>query len=173
MDRNYKDFVARMGSFDMDLDVSSTDELNHYGVLGMHWGKRKGIISNSNPLLRKKEKKVIVPSDDHVKKVEIRKKKMEEMSNAELKAVNERMQLEKTYKELSITQLSTGKRTAKRILNNVGQQQTTNLLNAAVKGGLESAGKRAVAKAAANVAAEEAAKAILKTGLKTFATAMI
>ena len=41
--KDYENFVARMGSFDMELTPTETDQdlLNHYGVKGMKWGVRK------------------------------------------------------------------------------------------------------------------------------------
>lgn len=49
--KDYENFVARMGSFDMELTPPETnkDILQHYGVKGMKWGVRRAI---------KKEKKV-------------------------------------------------------------------------------------------------------------------
>ena len=60
-----------------------TDELYHYGVLGMKWGQRKKRV----------------PSEDHVKSRELRKKKTSEMSTAELKKLNDRLTAENNYKE--------------------------------------------------------------------------
>lgn len=41
--KDYENFVARMGSFDMELTPPETDQdtLNHVGVKGMKWGVRK------------------------------------------------------------------------------------------------------------------------------------
>ena len=60
-----------------------TDELYHYGVKGMKWGARRAA------------------SSDSVAAKNIRKKKVKEMSNQELKTANERMNLEKNYKDMS------------------------------------------------------------------------
>lgn len=70
-------------------DSPMTDNLSHSGVKGMKWGVRK------NP---------IVPSSDHTNVRELRKKRVPELSNAQLKTINERMQLEVTYSNLKTQQ---------------------------------------------------------------------
>lgn len=60
-----------------------TDELYHWGIKGMKWGQRKKRV----------------PSEDHVKSRELRKKKTSEMSTAELKKLNDRLTAENNYKE--------------------------------------------------------------------------
>jgi hypothetical protein len=77
---------------------SVEDVLEHFGVLGMRWGKRrKQSGSRSDKLTTKRVKRSEV-SDDHREKQGLKKKRVSEMSNAELKKLNERMQLEKQYK---------------------------------------------------------------------------
>jgi hypothetical protein len=60
--------------------------LQHWGVLGMHWGKKK----STGPA-----------SGDHLIASKIKSKRMEEMSNEELRYLSNRLQLEKTYRELN------------------------------------------------------------------------
>ena len=57
-------------------------ELYHYGVPGMRWGHRKR-----------------VPSADSSEVKKIRKKSIDEMSNQELQKANNRLDLERRYKE--------------------------------------------------------------------------
>ena len=59
------------------------NELRHYGVLGMKWGKRKGRTTH----------------EDYARAHS--KKKVSEMSNEELKNRNNRLQAEQQYKNLT------------------------------------------------------------------------
>lgn len=61
------------------------NELMHYGVLGMKWGRRK------NRYISKDSKKL----------ANIRKKRINQMSNQELKDANYRLNMEKQYKDLT------------------------------------------------------------------------
>lgn len=73
-------------------------QLNHYGVLGMKWGKRKASTSSS---AKSKNKSTRSKSDDYKEAKSIRKKKPSQMSNSELRKVNERIRLESEYKRLT------------------------------------------------------------------------
>lgn len=57
--------------------------LAHYGVLGMKWGKRTRRVASS----------------DHTAVSSLKRKKVSELSNAEMQKVVSRKQLEKSYKE--------------------------------------------------------------------------
>lgn len=61
----------------------NNNELKHYGVLGMKWGRRKAQYNTS---------------DDHNRARELKKKHVSEMSNKELRELNDRQQLESNYK---------------------------------------------------------------------------
>ncbi len=69
--------------------MTDTKELTHYGVKGMKWG-----------VIRSKRSKQTNQSDDHKDSRVSRKKKTAAMSNAELKRLNERLQLERSNRDL-------------------------------------------------------------------------
>lgn len=73
-------------------NYNHSDELFHYGVLGMKWGVRKR-----------------TRSADSARVKQIRKKKIKEMSNQELKEVNNRLNLENQYKNLKRNPISAKK----------------------------------------------------------------
>ena len=77
--------------------------LAHYGVLGMKWGKRKSRT----------------PSADSAKVRDIRKKKIYEMSNQDLRDANNRLQLESQYKQLT-KRTSRGKKVAQSYIATAG-----------------------------------------------------
>ena len=71
--------------------MQDNNELYHYGVLGMRWGKRKSRMSQDA-----REAKAL------------KKKKVSEMSNAELRKLNERRNLERNYKNLNPSAIAKG-----------------------------------------------------------------
>jgi hypothetical protein len=79
-------------------------ELTHFGVMGMRWGRRKSSSSS-----------------DHLTVSRIKKKKVHEMSNEELKVLTSRMQLEKQYKDLKPKKTNMGKKVLEATLGNVGK----------------------------------------------------
>lgn len=100
-----------------------TDELAHYGVLGMKWGRRKAKLS------KVASKVTTVP-----------KKKASEMTDDELKKEISRLELEKKYADLSKSDVkstaSKGKEFVNDILSasgkNIGTQATTYLMGTIV-----------------------------------------
>ena len=91
-------------------------ELYHYGVLGMKWGVRRA-QRKSDRIDRKADRKNW--SDDTRAVAKIKAKKVSEMSNAELKKLNERNQLEVTRRELKQKQ-NRGQRAVKTFISTAG-----------------------------------------------------
>ena len=80
-------------------------ELYHYGVLGMKWGVRK----NNRKLERIKRKANRRGWDSDAENAAVtRTKSIKQMSNAELRKLNERTQLERTYSQLNPKSISKG-----------------------------------------------------------------
>lgn len=83
--------------------------LKHVGVMGMHWGRRSGGSSSR------------VSSADHLNAATIKKKKLHEMSNDELKTFANRMQLEKSYKDVNPSKVTKGKMHVTKTLETLGK----------------------------------------------------
>jgi len=97
-----------------------SNELAHYGILGMKWGRRKGNAkTSSSPKSRHHEDYLRAHTRESYKS----------MSTKRLKEVNDRLQAEKTYKELTTKQKKKGKNWVTNTLKNVGSQQLGNALN--------------------------------------------
>lgn len=70
--------------------------LKHYGVLGMKWGVRKDRYNRNSIVANKKQNS----SEDYKEARALERKKPSELSNQELKKLNERMNLESNYSRL-------------------------------------------------------------------------
>lgn len=79
--------------------INTNDFLEHHGVLGMKWGKRKASATQTQTQTAKSP-----PSEDHLEVSAIYKKKhdsgMKSLSNSELKKVQIRGNLESDYARL-------------------------------------------------------------------------
>lgn len=96
-------------------EYKHTDELYHYGVLGMKWGRRKSRSRIGKPTLRTRKPKIDKRSEDSKNVAQIRKKKVNQMTNQELKEVNKRLELETKYNELANKKI-TGQRAVSAII---------------------------------------------------------
>lgn len=100
------------------------NELYHYGILGMKWGIRR--FQNKDGSLtpkgksRKKSKKSDIPTHEDYSKVH-NKKSVKSMSDAELRARLNRLQMERNYNALVGDDVSKGKS----IVNGILKAATT------------------------------------------------
>lgn len=112
LDEDYKNFVERMGSFDMELDSSVDDVLAHFGVKGMKWGVRR---ARKTPITTRKKR-------DLRSKSEKRKDDLKKLSDVELRQKLNRMQMERQYAQLSSQSLNAGAITANVIMSKIGNK---------------------------------------------------
>lgn len=82
------------------------NELTHYGIKGMKWGVRR--YQNKDGSYTPAGRKRRNWSEDAITAREIKKKKVKQMSNAELKKLNERTRLEQEYSRLNPSTVKKG-----------------------------------------------------------------
>ena len=86
--------------------------LKHHGIKGMHWGIRRFQNPDGSLTSAGRRRRQDNWSDDAKSYSELKKKRINEMTNAELKKLNERKNLENQYKQLNPNQAQKAIKTA-------------------------------------------------------------
>ena len=92
-----------------------SDYISHFGTKGMKWGIRR--YQNRDGSLTPEGRKRYGRSEDSEKVRELRKKPVSAMSNQELETVIRRMNLERQYRDLKSSEVNSGKKKAKEVLD--------------------------------------------------------
>lgn len=85
---------------------SNQNKLYHHGVLGMKWGVRRSSSRGVGTTGRKIRKDT--RSEDAKSVAPLKKKKVHQLSNSEIRKVNERSQLEQQYSHLNPSKVKKG-----------------------------------------------------------------
>lgn len=105
--------------------------LAHHGVKGMKWGVRKD--RKGGGLFKRKRVDPETVSDDYRTSRALQKKHISQMSNRELQALNQRIQLEQQYANLT-KKRSKGKEIAMAVLTEVAKETAKGTVQALIKG---------------------------------------
>lgn len=109
---------AKHSATDDEID----DFLEHFGILGMKWGVRRERGSDGRIIEGSRG------SDDHQKARDLKKKGARNLSNSELKAYVERMNLEKQYSNLNKKEVSAGRKFVSDVLVTAGKTTLTSFV---------------------------------------------
>lgn len=132
--------------------------LNHAGIKGMRWGVRR--YQNSDGSLtdagRKRYNKK-QSSEDHIRAKALKKKKLRQLSNDELRELNTRMLLETQYKDLKKKNINSGRKFANEVMREAAKKTASSYVSDGMKKGIN-AGVKKAAEVGAKVAYKAAAK---------------
>lgn len=114
------------------------NELTHWGVKGQKWGVRR-YQNKDGSLTAAGKKRQKDWSDDAKEASNLKKKKLSQMSNSEIRKLNERLQLETNYKNLTKSKSfvkDIGKNSAKEVAKGIASKAITAAVSAAVVAGV-------------------------------------
>ena len=134
--------LKRQSGENWDYDTKPTvdtttpiNQLYHHGVLGMKWGVRKDRRTGTSKRPgnskgdKSTTKKTPVPkAEDFLESRRFKAKAVAGLNNAELKKLNERLNLEKQYKDLTKAERQKGKTFVSKALSSGLEQTTTTLV---------------------------------------------
>lgn len=124
--------------------MNDKDFLEHYGKLGMRWGKRGASQVLSKVGAKIKSEFSNKDSEDFKKAKTLKKKKLSRMSNAEIRSLNERMQLERQYKDLTKPAINPGKKFVSDVLSNSAKQTASTYVSKYMTKGVDVLLKKAM-----------------------------
>jgi len=116
-------------TYEQPFKIDTTTPINqlyHHGILGQKWGVRR--FQNKDGTRTpagKRRYKDSEKSEDHVKSRDFKSKAPDGLSNEELRKLNERLQLEDTYKRLTAEKLERSESFVKKAIKNGGEQALT------------------------------------------------
>lgn len=113
--------------------------LLHYGVKGMKWGVRKDRDRSALKARRERAREAMKSRNSRLRnytgsrrseaRTRYRKQDIDKMSNAELQAAVNRMNLERQYRTLTKVDIKIGQKESKRIMKKVSAVSTVALSN--------------------------------------------
>jgi len=155
------------------IDVTTPiDQLYHAGIPGMKWGIRR--FQNPDGTRTKFGKKRDLDSaskeensEDFKKSREKMGKPISKLNNAELKSLNERLQLEKQYKVLTKKEMSPGKKFIVDLLADQGKKELKEFVAKQLKEVKNKSGEK-VAEAVAEKTVKEGIKKATKESMENW-----
>ena len=129
--RSLRRSAGEEGSYENPSKIDTKtpiDQLYHHGILGQKWGIRRfqKLDGTRTPAGKKRDAtRANTKSEDHVKSRESKRKSPEGLSNEELRKLNERLQLEATYKNLTTAKVQKSESFVKKALRDGGGQALT------------------------------------------------
>ena len=111
-------------------------ELLHYGIPGMRWGYRKSV--NEINKARRQARADNPDEEEHEDyKRTVRAKSMKSMSTNEIQEMNNRIQAEKQYRDLTKREQSGFEKAAREVLGNVAKESAKRFITHYTEAGID------------------------------------
>lgn len=130
MIRELKRNSGERDTYENPFKIDTTTPINqlyHYGIIGQKWGVRRyqNKDGTRTPAGKKRDNQEPAKSEDHMNSRMSKSKAPSGLSNDELRKLNERLQLEETYKRLTTEKIQKSESWVKKALINASEQALT------------------------------------------------
>lgn len=138
--REMKRNSGERDTYESPFKIDTTTPINqlyHHGIKGMKWGVRRFQNPDGTRTAagKRRERETPSMSENHDKSRKSKVKGISELSNDELKKLNERLQLEATYKKLTASDVKKGESWVKKSLASASEQALTEFSKGVILGG--------------------------------------